>query len=40
VVGSDGNLTGYSADKGISTKKELLMKEGWFRFIPMAIVTL
>ncbi|PIU03757.1 6-O-methylguanine DNA methyltransferase [Candidatus Shapirobacteria bacterium CG08_land_8_20_14_0_20_39_18] len=28
VVGSDGNLTGYSADKGISTKKELLMKEG------------
>lgn len=28
VVGSDGRLTGYSAGKGISTKKALLQREG------------
>lgn len=28
VVGSDGALTGYSAGKGIVTKKEMLIKEG------------
>lgn len=28
VVASDGKLTGYSAGKGLSTKKEMLLKEG------------
>lgn len=28
VVGWDGNLTGYSAGNGISTKKEMLLSEG------------
>jgi len=28
VVASDGSLTGYSAGKGIITKKEMLMREG------------
>ena len=28
VVGSDGSLTGYSAGKGMSTKKEMLISEG------------
>lgn len=28
VVASNGNLTGYSAGNGISTKKEILIKEG------------
>lgn len=28
VVASDGSLTGYSAGKGISTKRDLLIKEG------------
>ncbi len=28
VVASDGKLTGYSAGKGITTKKEMLISEG------------
>jgi O-6-methylguanine DNA methyltransferase len=28
VVASDGKLTGYSAGEGISTKRQMLMKEG------------
>lgn len=28
VVAADGNLTGYSANGGIKTKKEMLVKEG------------
>ena len=28
VVASDGGLTGYSAGKGISTKKDMLLEEG------------
>jgi len=28
VVGADGSLVGYSAGKGISSKKEILKKEG------------
>jgi O-6-methylguanine DNA methyltransferase len=28
VVSSDGSLTGYSGGKGISTKKQMLEKEG------------
>ena len=28
VVASDGSLTGYSFGKGISTKKNILLKEG------------
>lgn len=28
VVGWDGRLTGFSAGKGVSTKKEMLEKEG------------
>jgi O-6-methylguanine DNA methyltransferase len=28
VVASDGSLTGYSAGNGVSTKKEMLLKEG------------
>jgi O6-methylguanine-DNA--protein-cysteine methyltransferase len=28
VVASSGQLTGYSAGKGIATKKEMLLKEG------------
>lgn len=28
VVASDGSLTGYSYGKGISTKKNILLKEG------------
>lgn len=28
VVASDGSLTGYSAGQGISTKKQMLQKEG------------
>jgi O-6-methylguanine DNA methyltransferase len=28
VVGWDGNLTGYSAGNGISTKEEMLISEG------------
>jgi O-6-methylguanine DNA methyltransferase len=28
VVASDGSLTGYSAGKGVSTKREMLLKEG------------
>jgi O-6-methylguanine DNA methyltransferase len=28
VVASDGNLAGYSAGNGISTKKEMLVSEG------------
>jgi len=28
VVASDGNLTGYSAGEGVSTKKQMLLKEG------------
>lgn len=30
VVASDGSLTGYSAGKGISTKREMLLQEGVF----------
>ncbi len=30
VVARDGDLTGYSAGKGIATKKEKLLKEGVF----------
>lgn len=28
VVAADGSLTGYSAGEGISTKKQILLKEG------------
>jgi alkylated DNA nucleotide flippase Atl1 len=28
VVAADGSLTGYSGGKGITTKKEMLLKEG------------
>lgn len=28
VVASDGSLTGYSAGEGLSTKKQMLIKEG------------
>lgn len=28
VVASDGSLTGYSAGKGIQTKREMLLREG------------
>ncbi len=28
IVASDGSLTGYSAGNGVSTKKEMLLKEG------------
>ena len=28
VVAADGSLTGYSAGEGVSTKKEMLLKEG------------
>ncbi len=28
VVASDGKLTGYAFGKGVSTKKEILLKEG------------
>ena len=28
IVASDGSLTGYSAGNGVSTKKEMLIKEG------------
>lgn len=30
VVGREGNLTGYSGDGGISSKKEMLLGEGVF----------
>lgn len=30
VVASDGSLTGYSAGKGVSTKKSMLLTEGVF----------
>lgn len=30
VVASDGKLTGYSAGKGISSKKQMLVEEGVF----------
>lgn len=30
IVASDGSLHGYSAGNGISTKKEMLLKEGVF----------
>lgn len=30
VVASDGSLTGYSAGKGTSTKREMLLQEGVF----------
>jgi O6-methylguanine-DNA--protein-cysteine methyltransferase len=32
VVASDGRLTGYSAGEGVSTKKQMLIKEG-VRFV-------
>src|SRR5476649_1285319 len=30
IVAADGSLTGYSAGGGISTKKQMLLKEGVF----------